>query len=146
MYATREDLIARFGNEVEQLESMHPQGNTAVESAIQDATEEIDGYLAGRYELPLPDVPNNLKRLACDIARYYLYFEQPTELVEKRYEQAIDYLKMVANKKAHLSILDNQNQVTEEKPVNAPATMPIGSTYRGGVFGDATLDMMPSIK
>lgn len=146
MYATREDLIARFGNEVEQLESMHPQGNTAVESAIQDATEEIDGYLAGRYELPLPDVPNNLKRLACDIARYYLYFEQPTELVEKRYEQAIDYLKMVANKKAHLSILNDQNQVTEEKPVNAPATMPIGSTYRGGVFGDATLDMMPSIK
>ena len=146
MYATREDLIARFGAGVEQLESMHPQGNTAVESAIQDATEEIDGYLAGRYDLPLSDVPNNLKRLACDIARYYLYFEHPTELVEKRYEQAIDYLKMVANKKAHLSILDNQNQVTEEKPANAPATMPIGSTYRGGVFGDATLDKMPSIK
>jgi phage gp36-like protein len=146
MYATREDLVARFANEVEQLESMHPQGNAAVESAIQDATEEIDGYLAGRYDLPLPSVPNNLKRLACDIARYYLYFENPTGLVEKRYEQAVDYLKMLANKKAHLSILDNQNQVTEEKPVNAPATMPIGSTYRGGVFGDVTLDMMPSIK
>lgn len=144
MYATRDDLIARFGTEVEQLESMHPQGNTAVQSAIQDATEEIDGYLAGRYDLPLPNVPNNLKRLACDIARYYLYFQQPTELVEKRYEQAIDYLKMVANNKAHLSILDNQNQITEEKPQNSPVTAPVGTTYTGGVFGDDVLNKMPS--
>lgn len=145
MYATRDDLIARFGTEVEQLESMHPQGNTAVQSAIQDATEEIDGYLAGRYDLPLPNVPNNLKRLACDIARYYLYFQQPTELVEKRYEQAIDYLKMVANNKAHLSILDNQNQITEEKPQNSPVTAPVGTTYTGGVFGDDVLNKMPSL-
>lgn len=145
MYATRDDLIARFGNEVEQLESMHPQGNTAVQSAIQDATEEIDGYLAGRYDLPLPTVPNNLKRLACDIARYYLYFQQPTELVEKRYEQAIDYLKMVANNKAHLSILDAQNQITEEKPQNSPVTAPVGTTYTGGVFGDDVLGKMPTI-
>lgn len=145
MYATRDDLIARFGTEVEQLESMHPQGNTAVQSAIQDATEEIDGYLAGRYDLPLPNVPNNLKRLACDIARYYLYFQQPTELVEKRYEQAIDYLKMVANNKAHLSILDTQNQITEEKLRNSPVTAPIGTTYTGGVFGDDVLNKIPSL-
>lgn len=145
MYATRDDLIARFGTEVEQLESMHPQGNTAVQSAIQDATEEIDGYLAGRYDLPLPNIPNNLKRLTCDIARYYLYFQQPTELVEKRYEQAIDYLKMVANNKAHLSILDNQNQITEEKLRNSPVTAPIGTTYTGGVFGDDVLNKIPSL-
>lgn len=145
MYATRDDLIARFGTEVEQLESMHPQGNTAVQSAIQDATEEIDGYLAGRYDLPLPNIPNNLKRLTCDIARYYLYFQQPTELVEKRYEQAIDYLKMVANNKAHLSILDNQNQITEEKLRNSPITAPIGTTYTSGVFGDDVLNKMPSL-
>lgn len=124
---------------------MHPQGNTAVQSAIQDATEEIDGYLAGRYDLPLPNIPNNLKRLTCDIARYYLYFQQPTELVEKRYEQAIDYLKMVANNKAHLSILDNQNQITEEKLRNSPVTAPIGTTYTGGVFGDDVLNKIPSL-
>jgi len=78
--------------------------------------------------------------------RYRLYFQQPTEEVENRYEAEINYLKRIADGKAVLNILNDQNQVTEEKPVNAPATMPIGSTYRGGVFGDATLDMMPSIK
>ena len=146
MYATREELIKRFGDEIEQLESMHPSSGTAVQDAIQDATEEIDSYLAAKYTLPLPSTPNNLKRLACDIARYRLYFQQPTEEVRKRYEDAKEFLKGVRDGKNVLAILDNQNQVTEEKPINAPATMPIGSTYRGGVFGDATLDMMPSIK
>jgi phage gp36-like protein len=146
MYATREELTKRFGSEIEQLESMHPSSNTAVQDAIQDASEEIDSYLAAKYTLPLPSTPNNLKRLACDIARYRLYFQQPTEEVRKRYEDAKEFLKGVRDGKNVLAILDNQNQVTEEKPVNAPATMPIGSTYRGGVFGDATLDMMPSIK
>lgn len=146
MYAAREELTKRFGNEIEQLESMHPSSSTAVQDAIQDASEEIDSYIAAKYTLPLPNTPNNLKRLACDIARYRLYFQQPTEEVRKRYEDAKDFLKGVRDGKNVLAILDNQNQVTEEKPVNAPATMPIGSTYRGGVFGDATLDMMPSIK
>ncbi|MCJ8161870.1 gp436 family protein [Acinetobacter zhairhuonensis] len=146
MYATREELTKRFGDEIEQLESMHPSSGTAVQDAIQDASEEIDSYLAAKYTLPLPSTPNNLKRLACDIARYRLYFQQPTEEVRKRYEDAKEFLKGVRDGKNVLAILDNQNQVTEEKPVNAPATMPIGSTYRGGVFGDATLDMMPSIK
>ncbi|EOR08323.1 gp436 family protein [Acinetobacter tandoii] len=146
MYATREELTKRFGDEIEQLESMHPSSGTAVQDAIQDASEEIDSYLAAKYALPLPSTPNNLKRLACDIARYRLYFQQPTEEVRKRYEDAKEFLKGVRDGKNVLAILDNQNQVTEEKPVNAPATMPIGSTYRGGVFGDATLDMMPSIK
>lgn len=146
MYATREELTKRFGDEIEQLESMHPSSSNAVQDAIQDASEEIDSYLAAKYTLPLPSTPNNLKRLACDIARYRLYFQQPTEEVRKRYEDAKEFLKGVRDGRNVLAILDNQNQVTEEKPVNAPATMPIGSTYRGGVFGDATLDMMPSIK
>lgn len=146
MYATREELIKRFGDEIAQLESMHPSSGTSVQDAIQDASEEIDSYLAAKYTLPLPSTPNNLKRLACDIARYRLYFQQPTEEVRKRYEDAKEFLKGVRDGKNVLAILDNQNQVTEEKPANAPATMPIGSTYRGGVFGDATLDMMPSIK
>jgi len=55
-------------------------------------------------------------------------------------------LKRVADGKATLNILNPQNEVTEEKPARTPATMPIGTTYRGGVFGDAVLNMMPSIK
>ena len=146
MYANRADLEARFGEaEIANLEVMQSTPN-AIDEALQDATEEIDSYVAVRYQLPLPSVPSTLKRVACNIARYRLYFQQPTEEIENRYKAEIDYLKRVADGKAILNILDPQNQVSEEKPAQSPATMPIGTTYKGGVFGDAVLDMMPSIK
>ncbi|WP_180175982.1 gp436 family protein [Acinetobacter sp. YH12025] len=146
MYATRNDLEARFGEgELQQLEMMQSVGNS-IEEALQDASEEIDSYIAVRYTLPLPSIPSTLKRVACNIARYRLYFQQPIEEVENRYKAEIDFLKRVADGKAVLNILNAQNEVTEEKPVNAPSTLPIGSTYRGGVFGDDVLSMMPSIK
>ncbi len=146
MYATRNDLDARFGEgEIQQLEMMQTVGNS-IEEALQDASEEIDSYIAVRYKLPLPETPSTLKRIACNIARYRLYFQQPTEEIENRYKAEIDFLKRVADGKAVLNILNPQNEVTQEKPANSPATMPIGTTYTGGVFGDAVLDMMPSIK
>lgn len=81
MYATRNDLEARFGEgELQQLESMQTVGNS-IEEALQDASEEIDSYIAVRYVLPLPNTPSTLKRIACNIARYRLYFQQPIEEV-----------------------------------------------------------------
>ena len=146
MYATKNDLEARFGEgEIQQLEAMQTVANS-IEGALQDASEEIDSYIAVRYNIPLPETPSTLKRIACNIARYRLYFQQPTEEIENRYKAEIDFLKRVADGKAVLNVLNAQNEVTEEKPVNSPTTMPIGTTYRGGVFGDAVLSMMPSIE
>lgn len=146
MYATRKDLEVRFGeDELQELDLMQTAGNS-IEEALQDASEEIDSYIAVRYVLPLPSTPSTLKRIACNIARFRLYFQSPTEEVGNRYKAEIDFLKRVADGKATLNILNPQNEVTEEKPVNAPSTLPIGSTYRGGVFGDDVLGLMPSIK
>jgi len=146
MYATRNDLEARFGEgELQQLEIMQTVGNS-IEEALQDASEEIDSYIAVKYVLPLPSTPSTLKRIACNIARYRLYFQQPTEEIENRYKEEIDFLKRIADGKATLNILNPQNEVTEEQPKNKPSTMPIGTTYTGGVFGDDVLNMMPSIK
>lgn len=146
MYATRVDLEKRFGaDEIANLEAMQTiQG--ALEEALQDATEEIDSYVAVAYTLPLPEIPSTLKRVACNIARYRLYFQQPTEEITNRYEAEVSYLKRIADKKAVLPIKNEQDQPTGELPLQSPATMPIGTTYKGGVFGDAVLDMMPSIK
>lgn len=146
MYATEVDLVARFGEEISGLKLM--VSNPAfVEDAIQDATEEINGHIGDRYPLPLPNVPSNLKRMACDIARYRLYFQQPTEEVRKRYEDAIAFLKRVADNKAHLQIqLPETNEIVDDQPKGRPSTAPIGTSYTGGVFGDAILDMMPSMK
>ena len=146
MYATEPDLVARFGEEIGNLKLM-VSNPTFVDDAIQDATEEINGHIGGRYPLPLPNVPSNLKRMACDIARYRLYFEQPTEEVRKRYEDAIAFLKRVADSKAHLQIqLPETNQIVDDQPKGRPSTAPVGTSYTGGVFGDSVLDQMPSLK
>lgn len=146
MYATEADLVARFSEEeISNLKLMvsNPQ---FVDDAIQDATEEINGHIGGRYPLPLPNVPSNLKRMACDIARYRLYFQQPTEEIRKRYEDAIAFLKRVADNKAHLQIqLPETNEIVDDQPKNKPSTAPIGTSYTGGVFGDNTLNKMPTI-
>lgn len=65
-----------------------------VTTAITDAQAEIDGYLTSY--LPLVIVSGNLVRIACDIARYYLYDDAVTEPVQTRYDQAIKYLSQVA--------------------------------------------------
>lgn len=145
MYATEADLVARFGEEIGSLQVM-VSNPTFVEDAIQDATEEINGHIGDRYSLPLPNVPSNLKRMACDIARYRLYFQQPTDEVRKRYEDAVAFLKRVADNKAHLQIqLPITNEIVDDQPKNKPSTMPIGTSYTGGVFGDDTLNKMPTM-
>lgn len=156
MYATEADLEKRFGKrQLDELKTMHieymddgetPKPIDAVNVALQDATEEINGYIGGRYSLPLPNVPSNLNRIACDIARYRLYFEQPTEHVTKLYDDAIAFLKRVQDKKADLQIIDQESkEIVNEQPQNKPSTVPIGTTYTGGVFGDSTLNKMPSM-
>lgn len=145
MYATEADLVARFGEEIGNLKVM-VSNPTFVEDAIQDATEEINGHIGDRYPLPLPNVPSNLKRMACDIARYRLYFQQPTDEVRKRYEDAVAFLKRVADNKAHLQIqLPITNEIVDDQPKNKPSTIPIGTSYTGGVFGDDTLNKMPTM-
>lgn len=99
-YATQQDLVDRFGEtEVIQLSDRANAGaiDVAVVAAkLADADAEIDSYLQGRYTLPLSPVPLTLQRIACDIARYHLYDDRPTEYVAKRYDAAIAFLRAVA--------------------------------------------------
>ncbi|MCK4099992.1 phage protein Gp36 family protein, partial [Acinetobacter radioresistens] len=90
--------------------------------------------------------PSNLNRMACDIARYRLYYQQPTEEVRNRYKDAIKFLERVQDEKAHLQIQTATNEIVDDQPKGRPTTMPIGTSYVGGVFGDETLDKMPSFK
>ena len=146
MYATEADMVKRFANNIEELKLMHADAAASINEALQDAAEEINGYIGGRYPLPLPNVPSNLNRMACDIARYRLYYQQPTEEVRNRYKDAIKFLERVQDEKAHLQIQTAANEIVDDQPKGRPTTMPIGTSYVGGVFGDETLDKMPSFK
>ena len=99
-YATYDDLLANFGErEIESVTDRDRDGvsdDGVVEDGLSFADDMIDGYLRGRYSLPLAVANRNLVGIACDIARYRYYQDQPTDLVVARYEQAIDWLRDVA--------------------------------------------------
>lgn len=71
---------------------------TVVDDAIEAASVEIDGYLGGRYTLPLVTVPDIIKKLCVDIGIYNLYSlgDGPPDTREKRYKDAIAFLKAVS--------------------------------------------------
>ena len=100
MYCTEQDLIDRFSEtEIIQLSDNNNTGaidSTVVAMAISDADGEIDGYLASRFALPVNPVPKVLLRIACDLTRYYLYDDSATDHVQKRYDDAVKFLKGVA--------------------------------------------------
>ena len=65
MYATRQDMISRFGEEEIRLLTDRDGSAGAIVDAVldqvlADASAEIDGYIGGRYRLPLVTVPQIL--------------------------------------------------------------------------------------
>jgi len=105
-YCTKQDLIDRFGeNELVQLTDRIGTGlidDAVINQAIADAAAEIDNYIV-KY-LPLSAVPAGLVRIACDIARFYLYDDAVIDIVEKRYDGARHFLEMVAKGQASLGV------------------------------------------
>lgn len=100
---TLDDLIDRFGEtELANLtdkENYQIIDETVINHAIADAMAEVAAYLnptgliVGGVYVGTP--PKSLVLKTCDIARYYLYENGVTDIVEKRYRQAIDWLLLV---------------------------------------------------
>lgn len=108
MYAIRADMITRFGdNEVVMLTDRNRSGqidDAVLDQHLADAAAEIDGYLAGRYPLPLATPPRVLTGYACDIARYRLCgsMAMVTDDIRDRYRDAVRFLEHVASGKVSL--------------------------------------------
>ena len=107
-YATQQNMIDRFAEE--ELVQLTDRANTGVIDAavlalaLADADVEIDGYLVGRYKLPLGTTPPILTQLACDIARYRLYDDHATDHVRKRYEDARGLLQSISKGQVQLGL------------------------------------------
>lgn len=145
MYATRDDMVKRYSlTEVSQLER-YLTGGESVDAAIADAGSIIDGWIGAKYAVPLEYPPDNIKIFVCDIARYLLWKSKASEEVRRRYDDAMSYLKGVSK---GTNVLLVKNPTTQEvKPAaKSPTAMPMGTTYRGGVFSDDVLNQMPSVK
>lgn len=98
LYCSKQGLIDRF-NEDELIQLTDRDSSSVINDevlnrAIEDASTEMDAYLS-RFNFTADNLPKSLKPLACDIARYRLYDEEPTEHVTTRYNNAIKFLKSV---------------------------------------------------
>lgn len=99
-YLTAADFAGRYSEE-ELVQLTDRLGAGVFDPAVfaqaaDDAAAEVDGYLAGRYTLPLASVPPLLVRVACDVVRYRLQSDVPLEEVRKRYEDARRLLENLA--------------------------------------------------
>lgn len=107
-YITYADLVKQFSeNEIVSLADRDRDGSLdpgVIDDAIAFADSHIDGYLRERYAVPLIVVPANIKGFACDFARYRLYQDQPTQLVQDRYDVGCFYLKDVARGLVNLDV------------------------------------------
>ncbi len=99
-YSSKAEMIARFGeDEITELTDRLGAGvvdSTVLGKALTDADALIDGYLGGRYTLPLATTPTMLVGIASDVARFKLWDDQAPEEVRKRYEDALAQLKLIA--------------------------------------------------
>jgi len=115
MYITGQHLIDRFGeDEIVQLTDKAGVGvldETVLASAISDAQEEVDSFLAAAYTVPLVEpAPGLIVRLTCDITRYFLYDDGAGAEAEKRYERAISYLKALGKGTAVIAGLSSDTK------------------------------------
>lgn len=109
IYATKQDLETRDGSMLYNLaldRSTDTLNDTWIDEALNTADDEINGYLSRRYVLPLPEVPDLLKRQAVVIAFYWLgdRDNQVTDLLQDRYDRAITKLKEIASGKLDLGL------------------------------------------
>jgi phage gp36-like protein len=111
-YASSDDMIARYPNrDLVQLTNEDPAQTVinagVIDQALADASAEIDGYLDGRFALPLNGAPLVLNRLACDVAMYRLQSLRPIHDMadaRRRYEDAVDLLVRVARGEVTLGL------------------------------------------
>ncbi|WP_109083221.1 gp436 family protein [Aggregatibacter kilianii] len=110
LYATPEGLVKRYGEQSIKTLAISADSPKVAE-ALEDASQTIDSYLAGRYTLPLKSVPAVLERHCCYIARYFLEKNRATDQARRDYDDSIRYLEKVANGTISLGISEDGKTV-----------------------------------
>lgn len=132
MYLSPEELLAFMpGKSVAQLTNDDPKAEKAdmakVQEAVRAAEELADGYLRGRYALPLSTVPTLLRDVVRTIARFKLYERRPEskmpETVMETYRAAVKTLEQIRSGRITLGVAATAEPVPErgEHRMSAPA-------------------------
>ena len=126
-YADTDRMVEVFGlDEMLQLtdteqETLTEPDAAKIRTALDDASALIDGFVRRRL----------LVRVCCDIARFYLYRDRPTDTVKDAYRQGLDLLKQISAGTYQLS------DQTGQEPQSAGEAVLIGA--EGRIFNHAKL-------
>ena len=107
-YASQSDMVNLYGlNEVTLCSDYDAAGTIQpnnITNALQAASSLMDRYIAVRYTVPLVVIPDDLIRVCCDIGMYLMCPAAGTisEQKQKRYDQAMAFLKDLSSGKATL--------------------------------------------
>lgn len=120
MYATADDFVLRIGEqqaiELTDRDRTGEINQQVLAIALSDSSSQMDGYLLGRYTLPLASIPDNLVRICCDIARYRLVSMSEvttTDEIIERYKLSLKELEQIASGKISLGIASNETQAED---------------------------------
>ncbi|MDR1709658.1 MAG: DUF1320 domain-containing protein [Candidatus Accumulibacter sp.] len=107
-----------------------------VEEAVRQAEETVDGYLRGRYNLPLAAVPTIVKDMTVSLARHWLYARRPEgnelpDAVTRTYKGAIQMLE---------ALRDNRMTLGSPSGESAPEPGEMKVRSRPQRFSEAVLD------
>lgn len=115
-YASKEEIKRRFGEELEQVRP----SPSALASALASADAEIDGHLRGNYSLPLKNKHELLTRIACDLARDYIYKDGGSAAIKTKADDARSKLNKISNGAIRLDETTPGQKVAGEPMVKAP--------------------------
>lgn len=126
-YAVQSDLEAYFGEEQLLIAAdreasgslSNPTVVAVIEAGITAAEEEIDSYLAVRYDLPLAATPGVLKRVCCDLAMYHISVNHTSmaEDKETRYNNGVKWLDRLSRGVVSLGVEEAEVVVQDEPEI-----------------------------
>lgn len=136
VYAAQADITDRYGQNI--LDAVDRDGDgqpdlAAVDKALADASGLIDTYLASRYSLPLPSVPELLTRLCVDVALYQLVRGGTAAAEDQRlrYEDAIQTLRDIGAGRAALDLPAPQSDARKDVHTSGQARLFTRDTLKG---------------
>lgn len=115
-YTTLDALINAYGErEITDLTDRDRDGTLNVEvvsAAIEQTDMVINGYLRGRFTVPLATTPGLISTCAKHICRYFLSEDLATDRIKEDYERALRWLGEIRDGKLDPGI-DQDNAAPE---------------------------------
>lgn len=109
-YCSQQNLVDRYGTDmlVSLTDRALPPANTidaaVVARALADTDALINGYLQGRYQLPLAATPELLTDIAQAVAIYKLHRGLTDDKVKRDYDDALKQLREIASGAIRLNV------------------------------------------